>query len=109
VHLARPYFSEEFTVAEEAVKKNLKKDPRIKQWLPELAQRLDKASPFSLETAEAAVRSFAEEKGEKAGLFINAIRAAVTGQIAGPGLFEILTTIGQASTVSRLCKATEWI
>ena len=109
VHLARPYFSEEFPVAEEAVKKNLKKDPRIKQWLPELAQRLDKASPFSLETAEAAVRSFAEEKGEKAGLFINAIRAAVTGQIAGPGLFEILTTIGQASTVSRLCKATEWI
>jgi len=103
--LARPYFSEEFPMADEAIEKNLKKDIRFTEWLPELALRMEQVTPFSLETAEDEVRRFAEEKGEKAGLFINAIRAAVTGQTAGPGLFEILVTIGQTSAVSRLRKA----
>jgi len=107
--LGRPYFSEDFPLSEEAVEKNLKKDPRLKDWLPELADRLEAVDPFTAEAVEKAVRGYAEEKGEKPGLFINAARAAVTGQLAGPGLFEILEAIGRASTVSRLRRAAERI
>jgi len=103
--LGRPYFSDEFTIDEKPFKKNLKKDPRLAEWLPELADCLEKVDPFDLETSEAAVRVFVEEKEVKAGLIINAVRAAVTGQLAGPGLFDILVTVGRESTALRLRKA----
>ncbi|MGW8320486.1 MAG: glutamate--tRNA ligase, partial [Thermodesulfobacteriota bacterium] len=101
----RPYFSEEFTIEPKALKKNLLKDGRLKEWLPELADRMEPVEPFTLETSEAALREFAEEREVKAGLIINAVRAAVTGQLAGPGLFDILVTLGPTSTANRLRKA----
>jgi glutamyl-tRNA synthetase len=104
--LGQPYFSEDFTIEPKALTKNLKKDDRLKQWLPELADRLDALEPFTLESTEAAVREFAEEREAKAGLIINAVRAAVTGQLAGPGLFDILVTFGPSSSANRLRKAT---
>jgi len=100
--MGRPYFSEEFSIEEKALKKNLKKDERLKEWLPELADRVEAESPFTLETSEAVVRAFSEEKEVKAGLIINAVRAATTGQLAGPGLFDILVTLGPESTARRL-------
>ncbi len=102
--LGRPYFSDEYTIDEKPLKKNLKKDPRLVEWLPELADCLEKVDPFDLETSEAAVRAFVEEKEVKAGLIINAVRAAVTGQLAGPGLFDILVAVGRESTALRLRK-----
>ena len=102
--LGRPYFSEEYPLEEKALNKNLKKEPRLKEWLPELADRLEAQDPFTLESSESVVRNFVEEKEVKAGLIINAIRAAVTGQLAGPGLFDILVTLGKDSTARRLRK-----
>ena len=61
--------------------------------------------PFTLESTEAALREFSEEREVKAGLIINAVRAAVTGQLAGAGLFDILVTFGPMSTANRLRKA----
>jgi glutamyl-tRNA synthetase len=100
----RAYFSDDFPITEAALEKNLKKEPGLKQWLPELADRVEEIEPFTLESSEAEVRNFSEEKKVKAGLIINALRAAVTGQVKGPGLFEILVAIGPASTASRLRK-----
>ncbi len=101
----RPYFSDTFEIEPEALTKNLKKDPRLKAWLPQLAERLEGLDPFTLESTEAALREFAQELGVKAGLIINAVRAAVTGQTAGPGLFDILVTFGPATTAGRLRRA----
>ncbi len=106
-NLGRPYFSEEFTIEPKAMKKNLQKDERLKEWLPELADRMEAVEPFTLESTEAAVREFAEEREAKAGLIINAVRAAVTGQLAGAGLFDILVTFGSASTANRLRNAAQ--
>jgi glutamyl-tRNA synthetase len=105
--LGRPYFSEAFTIEPKALKKNLQKDARLKEWLPELADRMETVEPFTMENAEAAVRDFAEEREVKAGLIINAVRAAVTGQLAGPGLFDILITLGRTSTARRLRNAAQ--
>jgi glutamyl-tRNA synthetase len=47
----------------------------------------------------------AEEFGIKAGILINGIRTAVTGQAKGPGLFDVLIAVGQKRVVERLHKA----
>jgi glutamyl-tRNA synthetase len=103
--LGRPYFSDDFEIEPKALAKNLQKEPELKAWLPELADRLEALDPFTLESTEEAVREFAETRDIKAGVVINAIRAAVTGQLAGPGLFDILVTLGPSPTAGRLRRA----
>src|SRR5438132_9660156 len=45
----RAYFSEDFDFDESAVAKNLKKEPRLREWLPALADRLEQVEPFTAE------------------------------------------------------------
>jgi glutamyl-tRNA synthetase len=106
--LGRPYFSDEFSYEPAAVKKNLS-DERLKDLLPELALRLERLDALTHETAEQALRSYAEERGVKAGLLINASRTALTGQSVGPGMFDIMLTLGKERTVWRLRRAAEMI
>jgi glutamyl-tRNA synthetase len=100
----RSYFSEDFDFDEKAVKKNLRKDTRLREFLPELAGLLEALPDFTAESIEGVFRSYAEEKEVKAGLLINGTRTAVSGTSVGPGLFEMLEAIGQDSVVSRLRK-----
>ncbi|MBM3302236.1 MAG: glutamate--tRNA ligase, partial [Deltaproteobacteria bacterium] len=101
----RCYFSEEFEFDDAAVKKNLARETRLREYLPELAQRLDNLQGFQAQSIEDQFRSFAEEKGVKAGLLINAVRTAVSGTSVGPGLFEMLEIMGQESVVQRVGRA----
>jgi glutamyl-tRNA synthetase len=102
--LGRPYFSDEFEYEADAVKKNLK-DERLKNLLPGLAERLAPLDHFTHEAAELALRTYAEEQSVKAGLLINAARTALTGQAVGPGMFDIMVTLGRRRTVERLGRA----
>lgn len=102
--LGRPYFSDDFVYESEAVKKNLK-DPRLKDLLPGLANRLASIEEFTHDTTESALRAYSEEQGVKAGLLINAARTALTGQAVGPGMFDIMVTLGRERTVQRLRRA----
>ncbi|MEW6738057.1 MAG: glutamate--tRNA ligase [Acidobacteriota bacterium] len=102
--LGRPYFADDFEYEEAAIKKNLH-DPALKTLLPALAERFAKLGEFILESTEKTLRDFATEKGVKAGLLINAARTALTGQTVGPGIFDVIVTIGQSRTVERLQKA----
>jgi glutamyl-tRNA synthetase len=104
--LGRPYFSDDYPMEQKAREKSLA-DPRLGEWLEELAGRMATLVPFSLESTEGLVRGAAEEWGVKAGLLINAIRAAVTGQTVGPGLFELLTVLGQERVMARLRKVAD--
>jgi len=105
----RPYFSDEFEFDPKAVEKNLKKEPSLKELLPELANRLSIVQEFNLETTEKALRDFADERGVKAGLLINATRTAITGTAVSPGIFEVIIAIGKAQTVKRLIAAAELV
>ncbi|MEW6349165.1 MAG: glutamate--tRNA ligase [Thermodesulfobacteriota bacterium] len=98
----RCYFSDEFEFDEAAVRKNLAKDPRTRELLSELADRLDILTSFDPHSVEEVFRSFAEEKGIKAGLVINGTRTAVTGTAVGPGLFDLLEILGKERVVARL-------
>lgn len=104
----RAYFSDDFDFDEAAVNKNLRKEPKLKELLPGLADRLEKLDPFNHDTAEAALRSFAEENGVKAGLLINGSRTMLTGQAVGPSMFEVFAILGQKRSVERLRSGVPW-
>ena len=102
--LGRPYFSDDFEYEAAAVKKNLN-DERLKNLLPVLADRLASVDEFNHDAAESALRACADEQGVKAGLLINSARTALTGQAVGPGMFDIMVTLGRQRTVERLRRA----
>ncbi|MGH9840015.1 MAG: glutamate--tRNA ligase, partial [Blastocatellia bacterium] len=107
----RPYFVDDlsFEFDEAAVKKNLRKEPALKELLPQLADALATLDEFTHDAIEALLRRFADEKGIKAGVFINATRTALTGQAVGPGLFALVAAIGKDRTVARLKHASQLV
>ena len=104
----RAYFSEDFDLEEAAVRKNILKEPKLKELLPQLADRLDQVEPFTAANVEAALRVFAEESQQKAGLFINASRTMLTGQAVGPSMFDVFEIMGRERSVMRLRSQRPW-
>src|SRR4029078_726979 len=104
----RAYFSDDFDFDEAAVNKNLRKEPRLRELLSGLADKMETVEPFNVETAEAALRAFADEAGVKAGLLINGARTMLTGQAVGPSMFEIFDVIGRDASVQRLRSGIPW-
>ena len=101
----RAYFSNDFPIESRALKKNIFKHPDLKKWLPLLADRLQAFENFTASEIEDTIREMADELKIKPGVLINGIRTVVTGQLAGPGIFDILIAIGQRRVVDRLRKA----
>src|SRR5947207_2269337 len=104
----RAYFSEDFDFEEAAVRKSLKKEPRLREWLPALADRLEQVATFSAANVDTALRQFADELGVKAGLFINASRTMLSGQAVGPSMFEVFEIMGRERSVNRLRSGVPW-
>jgi glutamyl-tRNA synthetase len=104
----RAYFSDDFDFDDAAVAKNLKKEPRLQEWLPVLGTRLEAVEPFDAAHVEAALRQYADELEVKAGLFINASRTMLTGQAVGPSMFEVFETMGRDRSVERLRSGVPW-
>jgi len=104
----RAYFSEDFDLEEAAVRKNILKEPKLKELLPALADRLDEVESFTAANVEAALRAFADEATVKAGLFINAARTMLTGQAVGPSMFEVFELLGRERSVMRLRSQRPW-
>ena len=100
--LGRAYFADDYKVEEKPLKKNVLKHAELKEWLPILAERFETLSDFNLETTEQAARDLATELEVKPGVIINGMRTVVTGQLAGPSMFDIVIAIGQKRMVSRL-------
>jgi len=99
----RAFLSDEYEI-DPAAREKFLKEPALAALLPELAFRLEALPEFTLETAEAALRSFAEERQVKPGLLINASRVLLTGKAVAPGIFEVMLALGQTRTVQRLCR-----
>lgn len=104
----RAYFSDDFDFESTAVNKNLRKGPKLRDLLPALADKMETVQPFNAQTAEAALRDFADVAGVKAGLLINASRTMLTGQSVGPSMFEVFDIIGQDRSVERLRSGVPW-
>ncbi len=100
--LGRAYFAEDYVIEAKPLKKNILKHPDLQKWLPQLATRFEALDDFNKESAETTTRTLAEELAIKPGILINGMRTALTGQLAGPGMFDILMALGKKRVVKRL-------
>ena len=96
----RAYFSDDFPIEKQALEKL--DAPGARELLHALADRIEANSEFTEASAEADLRKLAEERGVKAGLLINASRAALTGQPVGPSAFAVFACIGRERVIERL-------
>ena len=100
--LGRAYFADDYKVEEKALKKNILKHEGLKEWLPILSERYAALADFSMEETERVARELATELGVKPGVIINGMRTVVTGQLAGPPMFNVVMALGQQRMVERL-------
>ncbi|MBV9404674.1 MAG: hypothetical protein JO211_04980 [Acidobacteriaceae bacterium] len=98
----RAYFADDFQIEKQALDKL--NAPGARELLHQLAQRLEVNPQFTEANVEAELRKLAEERGVKAGMLINASRAALTGQSVGPSAFAVFVCIGRERVIQRLKK-----
>ena len=75
-----------------------------RQLLAELLPGLDRAE-WRREALESEIRSFAAQKGTKLGAVAQPLRAALTGSVASPGIFEVMQVLGRDETLGRIADA----
>ncbi len=100
--LGKAYFSDDFAIDDKPLQKNVLKYEELKRWLPILADRYERLENFDLAETERVPRELADELDIKPGILINAMRTVVTGQLAGPSMFDILVLLGREKVVQRL-------
>lgn len=98
---ARYLFTEDYPMAEKAQRKLEEGLPLLKELYP----RLRAQEEWTEAALEALLRGFAAEKGVKLGQVAQPLRAALTGSLETPGLFEILTLLGKERALRRLERA----
>lgn len=67
-----------------------------------LIEALDRATGFTPELVEAAIRETVKEKGARLKDVAPICRMVTTGRGVGPGLFELMSLVGREITISRL-------
>jgi glutamyl-tRNA synthetase len=77
----------------------------IEAHLAAIAAVFARLEAFDAASTEPALRSVAEARGVKAGVLIHAVRVAVTGKAASPGLFDVLALLGRDRVEARLAAA----
>ena len=94
------YFGEQFSI--EAAAREKLDVPGARDLLRELGERLAATPEFTEATVERDLRALAAERSVKAGVIINAARAALTGQSVGPSAFAVFAAIGRDRAIRRL-------
>ena len=112
--LGKPFFSDQVEYEPEAVEKHLSPvDPEARSQLyralKELQEAYAQVTSFDLETTEQVLRSLTEQHQIATGAFIGAVRVALTGRVASPGIFEVIGILGQEKTVQRLQQALRFL
>ncbi len=101
VEKADYFFTDAFDYEEKALKE-IRKGAEI---LKELKDLLAALPNFRPETTEPALKAFAEEKSLKLRHVMQPLRAAITGRLATPGMYEMLEVLGKDVVLRRLEQA----
>ncbi len=101
VEKADYFFTDAFGYEEKALKE-IRKGAEI---LKELKDLLAALPDFRPETTEPVLKAFAEEKGLKLRHVMQPLRAAITGRLATPGMYEMLEVLGKDVVLRRLERA----
>jgi glutamyl-tRNA synthetase len=78
--------------------------PEAKQLLRELSTRLV-SEEWQAASLDQSVRGFADLKGVKLGTLAQPLRAALTGSLASPGIFEVMEVLGREESLGRIADA----
>jgi glutamyl-tRNA synthetase len=73
--------------------------------LENLVAKLEALDSFSMESIEGVFKQICEEKGIKLGQIGPAVRLALSGTTASPGIYEMIEVLGKAETRKRLERA----
>lgn len=106
---ARPFLLDDLEYEEKAVEKHWKKDPDA---AAERLTRVDAAfrdAEWTHEALEAALRALAAEMEVGAGKLIHPLRVALTGNMASPGIFDVLVLLGRERVEERVTAALQRI
>jgi len=92
--LKKPKFDTQ--AKEKLLSKDLSKEFKL------LSERLEKVSSFDVKSIEQEFRNLVNELKIQASDLVHPVRAALTGKLIGPGLFETLWILGKEKTKQRL-------
>jgi glutamyl-tRNA synthetase len=76
--------------------------PENRELIGRLRLALEAVTPWTSETTEAAMRTFAEQNNLKLGAIAQPLRVALTGRTTSPGIFDVLAVLGQQECLARL-------
>lgn len=103
---SRVFFSDNFEYNLKGVIKHWSKDPeKVIQRLEWLRDELISLKIFNTDTIDSTIRELSNRHSLKLALFIHPCRIALTGQTAGPSLFDLIAVIGKETSISRLNNA----
>ncbi|MAS14381.1 MAG: glutamate--tRNA ligase [Nitratireductor sp.] len=77
-------------------------DENARQLLAEILPVLQNVDDWTLANIEAAVRAFAEQTERKLGKVAQPLRAALVGRTTSPGIFDVLSVLGQEESLARI-------
>ena len=101
---AQFFFTDELAVDDKAFQKRVMADgarERLADYRAWLAAR----EAFDAPSLEAATQAWVQERGLGLGDIVHAVRVAVTGTAAGPGLFDCLSLLGRERCLQRIDRA----
>jgi glutamyl-tRNA synthetase len=90
---------------EKTFEKRLRQPEQAVPLLRAFRERLAAADDFRAPSLEALFERFVVERGVQKGDVIHALRVAVTGKPAGPGMFDCLELLGRESCLTRIDQA----
>lgn len=80
--------------------------PEARQLLQELSKGLAEEE-WQATALEARLRDLATARGVKLGAVAQPLRAALTGSLASPGIFEVMAVLGREETLGRIADAVD--
>jgi glutamyl-tRNA synthetase len=76
--------------------------PETRALIGKLRAALETVTDWRLESTEAAMRNFAEQRNLKLGAVAQPLRVALTGRTTSPGIFDVLAVLGREESLARL-------
>lgn len=97
------YFRDDFPTDEKAAAKHL--TPNIKEPLETLSAKINLSPELDEKGLEEIFKEIVTQKGLKLGAIAQAVRVALTGKAASPGIYEVMKILGREEVLKRLSRA----
>ncbi|KUK54738.1 MAG: Glutamate--tRNA ligase [Desulfotomaculum sp. 46_296] len=102
------FYIDDFDYDEKGVKKFFNREG-VAELLDQGKEAVKMIPYFDLPNVELAYRNLIDNLGISGGSLIHPTRLALSGKTMGPGLFDIMVTLGKEKCVERLEKAVCWL